>query len=261
MVVKPDASLLAGTPWTVLAGLAGLLALSAAVVGLGVMPRVTLDVVTTAAGYGALLATALAWAGLSRPATLASLSLLGGAALVAALHPIGVVAWVAPLFRLGHLTRDGRLRALGLGTPCPPTALALGALTGVCLGAHLLLLSALTLGYRPRLDVQPYVSWLGFDLGAHLPATEMFLRGALFNRAQRRWTLGTAMTVTVAATVVRYLLDPLLPHVPEVVVGSVLYLSLLGAVSCWLYWRYGTLVPGLVAAFAFFAVYRTLGPG
>jgi hypothetical protein len=69
------------------------------------------------------------------------------------------------------------------------------------------------------------------------------------------------MTVTIAATVARYLLDPLLPHVPEVIVGSVLYLSLLGAVSCWLFWRYGTLVPGMVAACLFFAAYRTLRPG
>jgi hypothetical protein len=260
-LIRPSASLLAGTPWTVLAGLAGLLGGTAAVVEIGLVPRAALDVVTTVAGYGALLTTALAWAGVSRRATLVSLGLLGGSALLAALHPIGAVAYVVPLLSLAHLSRDGRLRGLGLGTQCPSAALALGVLTGVGLSAHLLVSAALTLGYRPRLDVVPYLSWIGFDLGAHLPATEMFLRGALFNRAQRRWALGPAMTVTIAATVVRYLLDPLLPHVAEVVVGSVLYLSLLGAVSCWLFWRYGTLLPGMVAACLFFAAYRTLRPG
>jgi hypothetical protein len=255
---RANTSLLAGTPWRVLAGLATLLGSVAALEALGVVPRAMLNVVTTMAGYGALLATALAWAGLSAGTTLVSLGLLGGAALLASLHPIGAVAYVAPVLQLVRLTAAGRLRALGLGTPCPSAAFALGALTGVCLGAHLLVSAVLTLGYRPRLDVETCLSWVFFDLGAHLPATEMFFRGALFNRAQRRWSLGAAMTLTTAATVARYLIDPLLPHVAEVVLGSVLYLSLLSAASCWLYWRYGTLVPGLAAAFTFFAAYRTL---
>jgi hypothetical protein len=91
-------------------------------------------------------------------------------------------------------------------------------------------------------------------------AAECFFRGALFNRAARRWSFATAATVATAAYVLRYLVDPLLPKSPELIAGAVFYLALLGAINCWLLAWSQSLVPGLVSATLFFVAYRTLGP-
>ena len=92
-------------------------------------------------------------------------------------------------------------------------------------------------------------------------AAECLFRGALFNRAQRRWSFATALALATAAYVARYLVDPLLPKSVEWVVGAVFYLTLLSAGNCWLFWWSGSLVPGVVSALVFFAAYRLLGTG
>jgi hypothetical protein len=89
-------------------------------------------------------------------------------------------------------------------------------------------------------------------------AAECFFRGALFDRAQRRWSLAVAALVTTAACLARYLVDPLLPRTLEVAAGAAFYIGLLSAGSCWLYWRSGSVVPGLAAGVVFFTVYRLL---
>ena len=61
-----------------------------------------------------------------------------------------------------------------------------------------------------------------------------------------------------AVCLARYLVDPLLPHSLEVAAGAVFYLTLLSLGNCWLYWRSGSIVPGVVAAVAFFVAYRLL---
>ena len=44
----------------------------------------------------------------------------------------------------------------------------------------------------------------------------------------------------------------------EIVVGAIFYMAMVGIASAWLLWRFGSLVPGLVAATLVFAAYRTL---
>ena len=90
-------------------------------------------------------------------------------------------------------------------------------------------------------------------------AGECFFRGALFRRAERRWSFAAASTVATSAYVLRYLVDPLLPKSVELMIGAVFYLALLGAINCWLLSWSGSLVPGLASASIFFAAYRTLG--
>ena len=223
------------------------------------MPVVDPDVLPRAALSLALLGAAFAWTRVPRRETGVFFVLFTVAAIAERLHPLGGLAYLAPTLRLAHLAATGRLRRLGLGIPYPKVALALGAFAGAFLGLHLLVSAALTSSYRPRRDLATYLSWLLFDVGAHVPATEAVFRGVLFDRLQRRWSLGVATVVTTAATVARYLVDPLLPHVAEIVLGAVLYISLLSAASCWLYWRYGALAPGMAAALVFFAAFRTLG--
>jgi hypothetical protein len=43
--------------------------------------------------------------------------------------------------------------------------------------------------------------------------------------------------------------------------GALFYMTLLGAVNCWLLWRSGSLVPGLIASLLFFMAYRGLAVG
>ena len=250
--------MLAQTPWRLAAVLSMFLGATALAVALEALPSAALGIAATVAGHGVLLGTAFAWAGVPQSETRIMLALIGAGALAATLHPLGGLAYLAPTLRLARLASGGRLRRLGLGLPYPRGALVLGALAGAFLGVHLMVSAALTVGYRPRLDLEAYGAWVLFDLGAHVPATEAFFRGALFDRLQRRWSLGVATLVASAATVIRYLVDPLLPHVAELVVGAVLYISLLSAASCWLYWRYGALAPGMAAALVFFAAFRIL---
>ncbi|MBI2205471.1 MAG: hypothetical protein HYU41_16615 [Candidatus Rokubacteria bacterium] len=250
--------LLAGTPTRLLVALALALAAAAAFAGAGALPPFVLGVTAIVAGHGALMTTALAWAGLPVTTCAATIVLVALGAVAAHAHPAGALAYLALPLWIHRLARSGRLGALGLDVPSPPGALLIGALVGLGLGGHLLVSATLTLGYRVGVEPQRYVGAILYDVGAQVLATELFFRGALFNRAQRRWPLGRALLLAVGATLVRYLVDPLLPRSADAVLGMTFYISLLAAASGWLFWRFGTPVPGMVAGLGFFAAYRAL---
>src|SRR5207249_1168787 len=167
-----------------------------------------------------------------------------------------VPLWIA------WLARRRRLAALGLAGQVSRRALLAAVALGAVLGGHLLVSASLTLGVHIRPDgVAAVLAALAYDAGANVLAAECLFRGALFNRAQRRWSFATALALATAAYVARYLVDPLLPKSVEWVVGAVFYLTLLSAGNCWLFWWSGSLVPGVVSALVFFAAYRLLGTG
>ena len=163
--------------------------------------------------------------------------------------------WVA------RLAARGRLAALGLGPRVPRRPLVAGVGIGVFLGAHLLVSASRTFGYRVRADPIEVAVWTAYDVGANVLAAECFFRGALFQRAQRRASFATAVVVSTAACLVRYLVDPLLPRTAAVAIGTVFYLSLVSVGNCWLLWWSGSLVPGVAASLIFFAAYRLLETG
>ena len=245
-----------------LAVLAAAVAAALALARLALLPPEAVRIAGVAAGQGALLATALAWAGCGSRPGLVGVVLLACSAAAATLGPPGALGYASVPLWLAWRARGGRLAGLGLCGPVPRTALLAGALAGAFLGGHLLVSASLTLGVRLRTDAGVAVlSALAYDLGANVPATECFFRGALFNRAQRRWSFGAALALSTAACVARYLLDPLLPKSVELVAGAAFYVTLLSGVNCWLFWWSGSLVPGLTAALLFFAAYRLLGTG
>lgn len=250
--------LCAGTPTRILVVLALVLGASFAVVAVGALPPRVLGVAGIAAGHGALMATALAWAGLPARTYAVAIGLVTLGALSASVHALGAVAYLALPVWIHALVRSGRLGALGLQVPSPPGALLIAAVVGVGLGAHLLVSATLTFGYRVGVEPQRYLGAVFYDLGVQVFATELFFRGALFNRAQRRWPLGRALLVAVTATLGRYLVDPLLPRSADALLGMTFYVSLLATASGWLFWRFGTPVPGMVAGLGFFAAYRAL---
>ena len=71
---------------------------------------------------------------------------------------------------------------------------------------------------------------------------------------------GPPRCVATALSLVRYLLDPALPHAAEARAGAVFYLGLVGLIACALRAWSGSLLPGYLAALAFFAAYRMLAP-
>ena len=150
------------------------------------------------------------------------------------------------------------IAALGL-RPVSPAAIAGGALLGACLGAHVLAAASLTFGYR--VSVAPgarLLVWLTYDLCLNVPLTECLLRGVLFDRAYRRWSLPVAAGLSVVASLVRYLVDPRLLRTIEAAVGAIFYIALLSATNCWLVARTGSVLPALASAAAFFAGWRLL---
>lgn len=256
-----ERSLCADTPAPLLGALAAAALGTRALVALGALPDTAWKVVGVAAGHGALLAIALAWAGAGARAGLTAVSILAAAATVAALHPAGAAAYASVPLWLAWRARRGALVALGLGSPVPWGAVLGGLAAGAFLGGHLLVSASRTFGVRLRLDSPDLVlAAIAYDLGANVPAAESFFRGALFNRAQRRWPLVAALALSTAACVTRYMLDPLLPKSVELVVGAAFYVTLLSAVNGWLFWRSGSLLPGMAAALVFFAAYRLLSP-
>jgi len=256
----PAARLFADTPLPLLAVLAAGAAATWALVERGALPPAALRVAGVTAGHGALLATALAWARVPSASGVLAVAWLGLAAWAAAYSPVGTVAYLAPTLWVAWLAGQGRLTDLGLGTPVRLQAGLTVAAIGALLGAHLLVSASRTFGLHARLDhAAEVLGAIGYDVGANVLAAECFFRGALFNRAQRRWSFAGAATIATAAYVLRYVVDPLLPKQVELVVGAVFYLALLGAINCWLLWWSESLVPGLVSALVFFAVYRTLG--
>jgi hypothetical protein len=249
-------SLLVSTPGGTLASLGGLLVLGVALAHAGLVPAWTATVAAMVAGHGALLVTALAWrdAGRMGPwwaAPTLALPLLAAVALAAVVHAAACLTFLlVPVWMWARASHAA----------VPLRYIAVGATIGGALGGHVLLTAALTLGYHAVFDATRAASWLAYDAGLSVPATEYFFRGAVFDRAQRRWPIPVATAVAVSLGVVRYLVDPLLPMTAEMVMGTVFYTGLLGIANCWLFRRTGSVLPGAVAAVVFFAAYRVVAP-
>ena len=268
-------ALLRGTPAILLMAIACSAGLCALLAVTGVVPRGWFGVAAVLGGQGVLLATALGWAGggVSTPRSWVACAVPVGALAIGAtlstIAPLGAVTYVAvPVVIWWIAARDEkRGRADRTRRPllvCWPTreAVLAGLVVGGLLGAHLLVSATRTLGYSPRVDsAAALVQALAYDAGANVLVAECFFRGALFDRLQRRWSFWPAATAATAACVVRYVVDPLLPKSPELLVGAVFYTGLHSLASCWLLWWSGSLVPGYVSGLAFFAAYRLLKVG
>lgn len=249
----PRTPLLDGTPLPALAALAA--AWSLAVLTL---PAPAARGIGLAVAHGGLLGTALAWTApddaRQRWAPIEAALLLGGATACAHLLPGGVIAFlVVPAWLLWRRT-DWRARGAGHAR-----AVLAGALFGLLLGLHLLVNASLTLGFHVRPGrPSELLAWFAYDLGANVLAAEAFFRAGLFTRAYRRWPFAAATALSTAASVARYLVDPLLPHTPEILAGATFYLALLGVGNCWLLARHGSLGGPIAAGLVFFAAYRLL---
>jgi hypothetical protein len=244
-----------------IASLMGGFAFSLALASWGVLSDSVAGAAAMIAGHGSLLASAIAWSTHGRrdaasPSVEVPLLLLALGALVASLHEAGALAYLAVPLWLARATARRRLLGLGLGTPVSAAAVGLGALTGVALGGHLLVAASLTHGYRPRMLAPAVLTDLAYDVGVQVIATECFFRGALFNRTQRFWPFAGAATLATIATLARYLIDPRLPGSAEILTGMVFYITLLSVMNCWLFWRFGSLIPCLVSSLLFFVAYR-----
>jgi hypothetical protein len=245
-----------GTPLPALGALA-----AAWVLAVVSLPQPASRVVGLAVAHGAMLGTAVTWTAAAprsdRWAPLQAALVLGVAAACAALHPLGALAYVMVPAWLAWC----RPAHLGAQAWQPMAAVAAGGLFGLLLGAHLLVTSSLTFGYRVRTGpVTELADWWAYDLGANVLAAELFFRGALFHRVYRRWSFAPAAAVSTAAAVMRYLADPLLPHSLGIAAGAIFYMALLGVGNCWLVARTGSLGPALAAAAVFFGAYRLLAP-
>jgi len=259
---------LADTPLALIATLGGIWLAAAWLAAGGWVPHALTRAVALAVVHGGLLAVALAWSRadsgvpLPRGAVEIAILLIGVGAMATALDSRGAFLLAGTPAWLAILASRGALTALGLHPRIPGRPALVGALVGALLGGHLLFSASQTLGYPLRREgwITLFVLW-AYDLGANVISAECFFRGALFNRLQRRWSLGPAAAVATACALVRYLGDPLLPGEVEVMVGALFYVTMLGLVNCWLFWWSGSLVPGLLAAAVFFLVYRALAIG
>ena len=231
----------------------------------GVAPWGLGHAVASGAVHGGLLA--LGWllatdaaAGWRGPVVRLCVTLLL-ASVAARFHPLGALAFLlVPGVLLLEAWRQPRARALGLGGARPVHALV-GLTVGAFLGAHLLVTASRTLGYRLHTgDLSAYLSALAYDVGANALSAEWAFRGAVFSWLWRRWTFWPAALVATALSLVRYLVDPALPHAVEARAGAVFYLGLVGLIACALRAWSGSLLPGYLAALAFFASYRMLSP-
>lgn len=183
------------------------------------------------------------------------------AAVAARLHPLGALVFLlVPGVLLLEAWWHPGLRAIGLAGAHPLHALA-GLASGAFLGAHLLVTASRTLGYRLHEDgVADYLAALAYDVGANVVTAEWLFRGAVFSVLWRRWPFWPAALLTTALSLLRYLLDPALPHAAEARAGAVFYLGLVGLIGCALRAWSGSLLPGYLAALAFFAAYRMFAP-
>jgi hypothetical protein len=250
---------IADTPWRIVMPLGGMFVLAAILEQAGTLPAMIARPIRLAAGHAVMLAIAMGWAGAARFAP-AVAGIAAGATLLAHATPAGAILYLSPALLIAHLTRRGHLARAGLGVACSWRAVAGGALVGALLGGHLIVSGSLTFGHRPTFVVAPaLLGAIAYDVGLQVPATELFLRGAIFNRAQRLAPFGIATGVTTALAVIRYLVDPLLPPSAALVLGMVFYVSVLSVAACWLFWRYGSLAPALGASTLFFVGYRLLG--
>jgi CAAX prenyl protease-like protein len=259
---------LAETPFTLIATLGASWLTVGWLVSVGWLPSGALWIAEITAAHGGLLAVALAWGiadgGVRLPprAELVPIALIGAGATAATLDERAAIALVGAPAWLAILAYRGQLEGLGLGSGIPLRPLVVGGAIGAFLGGHLLFSASQTLGYPLRGGGWPplLVLW-AYDVGARVISAECFFRGALFNRLQRRWSFGPAAALATALSVARYLVDPLMPGQVEAMVGALFYLTILGAVNCWLLWWSGSLVPGLLASALFFFAYRALAIG
>jgi hypothetical protein len=182
---------------------------------------------------------------------------------VARLAPWGGLAFLVPPALLAwHVRQRPELRRVGAFDAPRLAAIVLGLAAGAFLGGHLLVSAALTFGYAVRLDrPAAYLTALAYDVGANALTAEWLLRGALFSHWWRHWGLWPAAAVSTVLGLVRYLLDPALPHTLEASAGAVFYLTLLGLVAAVLRAWTGSVVPGYLAVVVFFAAYRVLSVG
>lgn len=260
--VSTDGTVVPRAPALVLVGtVAAALALAAA----GYLPAAEVRTIIVAALHGALLTAALgAAAGASASWTAATpaiitLALIAVGAAASLLEARGPLAYLAVLLWLCWLGMRGRLAPLGVRAT-PGTAMLVGSLAGVALGGHVLLSATFTLGYRLRDDgAAAWLVALAYDAGLNVPSAELFVRGVVFDRLQRRVSFPTGAAVATLAYLARFLPDPRLPSTVEVLTGATIYLTLLSAMNCWLFWWSGSVLPGLASALAFFAAYRLLG--
>ena len=183
------------------------------------------------------------------------------AALVARLGPLGPLAFLlVPVVLLVEARGCPRLRTIGLAGARPLHALT-GLVLGAFLGAHLLVTASRTFGYRLQGGgLSAYLGALAYDVGANALTAEWLFRGAVFSLLWRRVTFWPAALLATGLSLLRYLLDPALPHAAEARVGAVFYLGLVGLIACALRAWSGSLVPGYLAALGFFAAYRLLAP-
>ena len=180
--------------------------------------------------------------------------------LLGRLAPWGELILAAvPLLFLHECRRHPRLSRIGALAPSRPGALAVGIAVGAFLGAHLLVTASLTFGYAVRVaGVGAYAAALAYDIGANSLSAEWLFRGALFSHWWRHWGFWGAAATSTGLSLVRYLLDPALPHTAEARAGAIFYLAALGIASSVLRAWSGSLLPGYCASVAFFAAYRTL---
>jgi hypothetical protein len=183
------------------------------------------------------------------------------APVVACLIPWGALAFaMVPVLLLIEAHRRPALRALGL-VGCRPRHALAGVAAGGFVGAHLLITASLTFGYRAYTSgLAAYGAAVAYDLGANVLSVEWLFRGAVFSWGWRRFTFWPAALVSTALALLRYLLDPALPHAAEARAGAIFYLGLVGLVGCALRAWSGSLLPGYLAGIAFFAAYRVLAP-
>ncbi len=218
--------------------------------------------------HGGLIAVALTWAAADTGTSVAlyaqvvMIALVAAGATAAALDLRAAFIHLAAPVWLAMLAGRGQLTGLGLGPDVPLPPVLIGVAIGGLLGVHLLVSASQTLGHPLHAEGwMPLLGLWAYDAGANVLSAECFFRGALFNRLQRRWSFASAAAIATAASLVRYLVDPLLPRHVEVMAGALFYLTLLGAVDCWLLWWSGSLVPGLLASLLFFLAYRALATG
>ncbi|HEY3067744.1 MAG TPA: CPBP family glutamic-type intramembrane protease [Methylomirabilota bacterium] len=254
--------LLTGTPWRGAALLASGFLVVAGLTRAGLLPAAATAVAAIAAVHGTLLATAVAWSdgrAFERERTgptLVLAAVLVIAAAATAVHPLGAVMYVAPPLVTAVLLDPRRAVVPSRGI------LLVAAVFGCGLGAHILLAASATLDHRPHVPgLTAAVAALGYDVGANVLSAECFFRGALFDRLQRRWSFTAAAGGSTGAYLLRYGLDPLLPKTPEALIGAAFYLGLLGVFNCWLVWRSGSILPGIVSSLLFFTAYRLLTTG
>lgn len=184
------------------------------------------------------------------------------ASITARLGPWGPLAFllVPALLIFETRRRPPALRAMGVGGARLAHALV-GLVAGAFVGAHLLVTASLTFGYRVQTSsLAAYLGVLAYDVGANVLSAEWLFRGALFTAGWRRFGFWPPALATTALALVRYLLDPALPHAAEARAGAIFYLSLIGLIACALRAWSGSLLPGYLAGLAFFAAYRTLTP-